>query len=454
MRGRGAGAWGRRHRGLHRSVEGSSRGPTPQEAASASRRLTLRSAQTLRREGDDVGRVGRRDEARSGHDQTGAVARRKVAGLRVVREDHDRQIPLQELLLVDGEVHLPVLDGRQHFGAEVEGGEMDRLARGGDRGQRRACHGRAEGQEAVDGRIGLERRRHLGLHVGRVGDLAGQDRAGGRIETHPGEEAVAAQGQGLVADLLVEADGVLDAGGQEPLAGAQAGLELRLTDMRLDADLTEDVRPGVHRDHRDPGCDRLLDRRAKGVGVRDRDDEAARLLRHGGVDERGHAGHVALLRRRVVGDRDAHVGCAGRDAIADHAPEPVDGLAVGHDLDLDVAALDQRAVETGPTSRGRAAGAGRGVARRQDDDRTREQGGGLSKLHPVCLLTCRSRTLARPRERRGCRDHSPSDPPDRSVGLGIPRPGARPRHLLSSPAIAAGSSACDLLESHRTVLVE
>ena len=78
----------------------------------------------------------------------------------------------------------------------------------------------------------------------------------------PVEEAVAAQGQSLVADLLVEADGILDAGSQEPLTGAEAGLELRLADMGLDADLAEDVGAGVHRDHRDPGSDRLLDRRA------------------------------------------------------------------------------------------------------------------------------------------------------------------------------------------------
>ena len=39
----------------------------------------------------------------------------------------------------------------------------------------------------------------------------------------------------LVADLLVEADAVLDAGRLEPLAGAEAGLELGLPDVGDDA---------------------------------------------------------------------------------------------------------------------------------------------------------------------------------------------------------------------------
>ena len=50
------------------------------------------------------------------------------------------------------------------------------------------------------------------------------------------EEAVAAERQGLVADFLVEADGVLDAGRLEPLAGAEAGLELGLPDVGEDAE--------------------------------------------------------------------------------------------------------------------------------------------------------------------------------------------------------------------------
>ena len=143
------------------------------------------------------------------------------------------------------------------------------------------------------------------------------------------EEAVAAQGQRLVADLLVEADGVLDAGFLEPLTGPEAGLVLGLADVGQDAQVLEDVRPGVHRHDRDPGVDGLLDGRAERVGVRDRDDQAGRLLGDGGVDERDHAGHVALLARGAVVRGHAHVGRAGLHAVPDHAPEPVLGLTVG-----------------------------------------------------------------------------------------------------------------------------
>jgi len=60
-------------------------------------------------------------------------------------------------------------------------------------------------------------------------------------EAHALEEAVAGQGQRLVADFLVEADGVLDTGRLESLAGAEARLELGLADVRLDAEIAEHV---------------------------------------------------------------------------------------------------------------------------------------------------------------------------------------------------------------------
>ncbi len=176
------------------------------------------------------------------------------------------------------------------------------------------------------------------------------------LPVEPHEEAVAAEGQRLVADFLVEADGVLDAGGLEPLTGAEAGLELGLPDMGEDAEILEDVRAGVHRNDRDAGRDGLLDRGAERVRVRDGHHEAGRLLGDGRVDQGGHAGHVALGGGGAVVGRHAHVGRAGLDAVADDAPEPVLGLAVGDDLDLDVGALDERPVEAAgsrPTARGR-----------------------------------------------------------------------------------------------------
>ena len=92
------------------------------------------------------------------------------------------------------------------------------------------------------------------------------------------------------------------------------------------------------------------------LGVRDGDDEAGRLLGDRGVDQGGHGGHVALGARGAVVGGHAHVGGAGLDAVADDAPEAVLCLAVRDDLDLDVAALDERTVEA--TRRGAATASG------------------------------------------------------------------------------------------------
>ena len=79
---------------------------------------------------------------------------------------------------------------------------------------------------------GLDR----GLHGRRVGDVAGQDFAVVGADSEPVEEAVAAQGQRLVADFLVEADGVLDARVREPLPGRaqEAGLDHIISIHRRD----------------------------------------------------------------------------------------------------------------------------------------------------------------------------------------------------------------------------
>src|SRR6476469_7012937 len=121
--------------------------------------------------------------------------------------------------------------------------------------------------------------------------------------------------------------------------------------------------------------------------------EAGRLLGHGGIDELRHLDHVALGVRCAVVDADAHVRGAGLDAIAHDAPEAVDRLAVGHDLDLDVLLLDERAVEG--ASRCRATPRWRRrITRSEHDHRAHEQDRGLSKVHPVSLLTYRSRACA------------------------------------------------------------
>src|SRR5215208_6291994 len=71
----------------------------------------------------DAGRVAARDERRAGVDE--ARIRREDAAAGELVEQDDGQVALQVGLLVDREVELAVLDGREHGGREVEraGGE-------------------------------------------------------------------------------------------------------------------------------------------------------------------------------------------------------------------------------------------------------------------------------------------------------------------------------------------
>ena len=144
-------------------------------------------------------------------------------------------------------------------------------------------------------------------------------------------EALAAQVERDVADLLVDADRLGDARLLHPLAAAEAGLVLGLADVGRDAELLADVGAGVHRDHRDAGGDRVADRIAERLGVRDRDHEAVRLRGHGGIDQLRHLDHVEGVGRLVL-DGDAEVLGGLVDAVLDHRPERVGGLAVAdHD---------------------------------------------------------------------------------------------------------------------------
>ena len=119
-------------------------------------------------------------------------------------------------------------------------------------------------------------------------------------------EALAAQVEGDVADLLVDADRLGDARLLHLLAAALAGLVLGLADMDRDAQLLAHVGAGVHRDHRDARGDRVADRIAERLGVRDRDHEAVGLRGHRGVDQLRHLHHVEGVGRPVL-DVDAEV---------------------------------------------------------------------------------------------------------------------------------------------------
>ena len=172
------------------------------------------------------------------------------------------------------------------------------------------------------------------------------------------------------------------------------------------------------------------------LGVRDRDDEARRLLGHGGVDQLRHLDHVALGVRGAVVDGDAHVRGAGLDAVAHDAPEAVDRLAVGHDLDLDVAASGR----AHRRARRRRRHCRDGVAALQAPSTTIAPTSRTTVLRRfiLCLSSRIDRAPARPTSvadrPRPSRRQVPLDPSGRTRD---PDPVARPCHLLSSRTAAA-----------------
>ena len=97
------------------------------------------------------------DEAGAGEHRLAATDRVEV--VLVQREEDDRQVPLEVLLLVDGEQHVAVDDRLDHVLAEVERADehVAGLADLVDRGERGRGTGRAEREHGVDGVVGLQR---------------------------------------------------------------------------------------------------------------------------------------------------------------------------------------------------------------------------------------------------------------------------------------------------------
>src|SRR5215813_12936496 len=94
------------------------------------------------------------DEARAGEDRL-AAADGVGVGLEELQE-HDRQVALQVLLLIDRELDGAGLDVLDHLRVEVERGELRARARALDRGLRGHGDVRVERDHRVEGLVGLE----------------------------------------------------------------------------------------------------------------------------------------------------------------------------------------------------------------------------------------------------------------------------------------------------------
>src|SRR5581483_9609013 len=125
------------------------------------RRPSSRLARSLRSERDHLRRIRLVDEARSGQHRLPAADRVRV---RVVQEEeHDREVALQILLLVDRELHAAVLDRLQDVGREVEGGDLRRRLDALRRLEGRVADLRVEAEDRVDRLVRLELRADLVL---------------------------------------------------------------------------------------------------------------------------------------------------------------------------------------------------------------------------------------------------------------------------------------------------
>src|SRR5919197_220156 len=104
--------------------------------------------------------VGLVDEARAGEDRPAAAD--GVGVLLEELEEHDGEVALQVLLLVDREQDRAVLDVLDYRRGEVERGDLRARARALDRGDRRGRDVRVQRDDRVEGLVGLQ----LGLELG------------------------------------------------------------------------------------------------------------------------------------------------------------------------------------------------------------------------------------------------------------------------------------------------
>src|SRR5829696_582086 len=193
----------------------------------------------------DLGRVVLGHEARAGQHRPAAADGVEV-GL-VLGEQHDRQVALLVLLLVDREVDLPAGDRGDHVGVEVEGGQLGAGAGVRDGGHRHRRDARVQRQHAVDRlvrlQLGLDRRLG-GLQVGPV-DLE---------VLHLAERLLGAGAALLepdVAGLVDDAEQLGHALALQPLAGALPGDAFVLPHVGDRSEQDRLVLAGVDGDHRD-----------------------------------------------------------------------------------------------------------------------------------------------------------------------------------------------------------
>src|SRR5918998_1125565 len=298
-----------------------SRPPAPYSASPLLRQLL-----------DGVG-VALVDEARAGQHRQAAADR--VGVLVEQRQEHDRQVPLEVLLLVDGELDLAGLDRLNDVAAEVERGHRRLRARAPHSVARGHGDVRVQGQHGCDRVVRLQLRldlRQRGRDVRHALHLQVLDFAAVALTG-----SIAALLEADVALLVDDAEQLAVATGLGQLpAGGLAGHRLVLADVCDRAQLSGFRLAGVQCDDRDAGSLRLLERVPDRVRVRRRGSDPVDLLGHRRVDQLGLALRVVL--RLAVLDLDPHVLAGLLRAGLGDRPEGVP-LSVGDHGDREITSL-------------------------------------------------------------------------------------------------------------------
>src|SRR5215217_4887988 len=242
--------------------------------------------------GELLHRVGVRLVHEPGSGEHGQTAAHRV-GVRVEqRQEDDRQVTLEVLLLVDGELDLAGLDGLHDVAAQVECGELGVRARALDRVASSDRDVGVEGQDSRDVLVRLKLRLQLRGGCGDVVyalDLDVLDRAAKALL-----RTCAALLEPAVALLMNHAQELPAGALGEPLAGRLAGHALVLANVGDRSKGSRVALAGVERDDRDACVRGLLERIAERVGIRHRGGDAVHLLGDRRVDQLGVLLRVVL----------------------------------------------------------------------------------------------------------------------------------------------------------------
>src|SRR3954454_5483138 len=246
--------------------------------------------------------------------------------------EHDRQVALEVLLLVDREHHPPGEDLLDRA-ADVERPHLRALRDAVEAGDR---HVRVEAEEAVELLVRPERGLDLRL---RARDVRLRVRDRERLHRGAAEDLLDAGGalcEAGVAGLVDDDQDLLRPGRLELLAGALAGDVLRLAHVDFVVrERVERAQARVHGDDLDPlrrGAAEWITERAR---VRDRGRDDLRARRDAGVDPGDLLGDV-VVRVDLRGADAAAAEILRRlvDALLEDGPERP-GIAVRDDGDLD-----------------------------------------------------------------------------------------------------------------------